>query len=229
MSGLAPKLRTFVLSVGGALVAVSTTAAQDGHGWRITDASGNFDIPYQPGLFTYELWLDCCRGGNPDGVASAELDLVSSSPSNSVLSFTPRNGFVNAGGPTDLRLTVSGCPCGPVLVGEILMLVTEPGSLCLGPSVNGVLATSSCQGFTREVSWQGLLFGGEYCGEGATNLCGILDWPEPCCFPEGTCQPVNPIDGCPGFVPPIPCEYYDCPPIVSTVPRAWGRVKSRYR
>jgi hypothetical protein len=217
---------SFVVPAAALLVAVPGSRAQ--HGWIITDSSGAYEIPFVPGLSTFKLWLECCHWGDPAGVSTAEFDLVSTHPANTVLSFMPRNGFINTGGPTDLRLEVDGCPCGPVLAGEILVLLTQPGSLCIGPSASGIQATTNCQGVSSEITWQGLLFGGEYCGKGATNLCGIPDWPEPCCFPDGHCEYVNPIDGCPGIVPPIPCEYYDCGPTAAES-ESWGRAKGRYR
>ena len=60
------------------------------------------------------LWFYCTS--HVWGLATAEFDLGGTI---AVHSFTPQNGFVNAGDATHLLLSVGGCPWGPVVAGII--------------------------------------------------------------------------------------------------------------
>ncbi len=69
------------------------------------------------GITELYLWYYCGEGiAMTYGLAAAEFDLGGTIP---VLGFTPLNGFLNAGGATQLQLSVGGCPLGPVVAGII--------------------------------------------------------------------------------------------------------------
>jgi hypothetical protein len=85
------------------------------HGWTIsgrpTDPLYNqTDLPLGTGQLY--LWYFCAL--DPHGFAAAEFDVGGTI---AVHSFTPMNGFANAGDATHLLLSVGGCPMGPVLAG----------------------------------------------------------------------------------------------------------------
>ena len=135
----AASIALMVLVAGGA-------QAQRPYAWTISGSDTDWfenAIAFVPGLQTHYLWFSLHRASQ-DGVAAAEFRLASSSAANVVVSFTPAPGFLNAGGTTDLLLAVAGCPSGPIVAGNILLLVNEPGSLCFAPSVNEIMGTVDC-------------------------------------------------------------------------------------
>ena len=75
-------------------------------------------------------------------MSAAEFDLVPTGMT--VFGFTPMNGFLNAGGPTNLLLAVGGCPSGPLVAGS-MPTFDMPGDICFAPSAaNGILGTVDC-------------------------------------------------------------------------------------
>jgi hypothetical protein len=70
--------------------------------------------PYEETTVLY-LWYVCTR---EDGLSGAEFSFTGTM---TPLEFTPLNGFMNAGTDADLILSATGCPSGPVVVGEILV------------------------------------------------------------------------------------------------------------
>jgi hypothetical protein len=68
--------------------------------------------PFPLGTGQLYLWYYCTS--HPWGLAAAEFDVGGSI---AVHSFTPMNGFTNAGDATHLLLAVGGCPGGPLLAG----------------------------------------------------------------------------------------------------------------
>lgn len=146
------------------------------YGFTISASPVSPDVnttPFTPGLQTYHLWLKCCSlpAGFPQGIAAAEFGLVSTNPANVILAFTPKGVWLNAGSATNLFLAIGGCPCGPLIVGNILFLTNAPGSLCIGPSATGTKAGVDCTPNPQlwPVEWTGLDFGGGPCGKG--DLC----------------------------------------------------------
>jgi hypothetical protein len=88
-----------------------------GFGWTLsssaTDPLHNVD-PLPLGTAQLYLWYYCTM--DADGLLAAEFDLGGTI---AVHSFTPVNGFSNAGDATHLLLSVGGCPTGPVMAGII--------------------------------------------------------------------------------------------------------------
>ena len=84
----------------------------DGFGWSISASETDPAVNGGPlgGAVGYlYLWLDCAYN---EGMAAAAFVLEGDLP---LLSFTPRNGFLNAGTGNELLLAVGGCPTGPVV------------------------------------------------------------------------------------------------------------------
>jgi hypothetical protein len=129
-----------VLSLA-ALALVSNAWAAE-FGWTISTSSSdpNANTGSASGsVATLYLFLQC---GSGNGMASAEFDLCANGMS--VLAFTATNGFLNAGGPTNLLLAVGSCPVGPVAAGLILVLDLE-GDICPCPAAaNGNNVTVEC-------------------------------------------------------------------------------------
>ncbi|MGQ0721632.1 MAG: hypothetical protein ACT4PE_08680 [Candidatus Eiseniibacteriota bacterium] len=99
------------------------------------------------GIMTLYLWLWCALDG---GASAAEFDIAG--PAGSVLAFTPINGFLNAGGTTNLLLATP-CNAGPVVAGSWLCL-SLPGEFCLVPSVNGKNVSVDCIVFAEHPNQQ---------------------------------------------------------------------------
>ena len=125
-----------------AILAMASSAFGATFGWTIsgsvTDPDVNTGVATN-GVASLYLWLDCGIG---NGMASAEFDLcaVGINP----LAFTTMNGFLNAGGATNLLLAVGGCPNGPIVAGSILVL-DLPGNICPCPAAaNGNNVTVEC-------------------------------------------------------------------------------------
>jgi hypothetical protein len=111
------------------------------------------------------LWLKCCLLGALQGITAAEFALVSTDPANAILAFTPAEGWVSAGTETELLFAGAGCPGGPVVAGTILVSVSAPGSLCIGPDQLGTEASVDCSPnpVLWPIAWTGLDFGGGHC------------------------------------------------------------------
>ena len=117
------------------VLALATSVSARDFGWTLsnspTDALANSGT-FTAGILTLYLHYYCTNDGN--GLASAEFDIQSTSAANLVLAFTALNGFLNAGGATNLLLAVGGCPYGPVAAGNFLISANAPGQYCLVPS-----------------------------------------------------------------------------------------------
>ncbi|MFH1278219.1 MAG: hypothetical protein ABIK65_07565 [Candidatus Eisenbacteria bacterium] len=127
-----------------ALFVAAPGAFANQYGWTLSSSTTD---PYAntgsfiPGVIDVNLWLAC---SDLDGMAGAEFAIASSTPGNIVLAFTPMNGFLNAGSVVDLLLAVGGCPTGPILAGQWLVLSIVPGEYCLVPDAAGVMGTTDC-------------------------------------------------------------------------------------
>jgi hypothetical protein len=132
-----------ILAALAILVTASSAFGQAQFGWTISGSSANPDANTGAAtntVATLYLWLQC---GTGQGMASAEFDLGTGG-SMSVLAFTALNGFLNAGGATNLLLAVGGCPNGPVVAGSVLVL-DLPGDVCIVPAAaNGNNVTVEC-------------------------------------------------------------------------------------
>ncbi len=126
------------------VLALATSALAFDFGWTLsgsnTDPMVNTGSP-SAGVVSIYLWYYCTN--TAEGLASAEFDITGSSLP---LAFTAMNGFLNAGGATNLLLAVGGCPAGPLLAGSFL--VNDLGSgfnLCISPSAsNGLNVSVNC-------------------------------------------------------------------------------------
>ena len=144
---------TMILVVPFAVGGLATLASADGtleYGWTISDSHTNAysnDGQFLPGIASLYLFYAC---NSDTGMAAAEFDVVSNNPANIILAFTPKSGFLNAGGATKLLLAVGGCPNAqprgePVNAGIILVLSNAPGDFVIAPSnVNGNKVTVDC-------------------------------------------------------------------------------------
>jgi hypothetical protein len=84
-------------------------------GWTISGSATDplYNQSAQPlGTGQLFLWYYCTF--DRYGLAAAEFDVGGTI---AVHSFTPMNGFLNAGDATHLRLAVGGCPMGPIVAG----------------------------------------------------------------------------------------------------------------
>jgi hypothetical protein len=101
------------------VLAFATSVYAGEFGWSLSDSAtdylANTGTPVA-GLVTIYLWYACTN--NALGLASAEFDVAGTTVP---LSFTTANGFLNAGGATNLLLAVGGCPAGPVYAGTFLV------------------------------------------------------------------------------------------------------------
>jgi hypothetical protein len=113
------------------------------------------------GVTAYYLWLYCCDlpGGLQDGMSAAEFAILSGGPTH--LATIPQNGFLNAGSTTNLLLAVAGCPCGPVVAANLLV-ISLPGTMALAPSSTQTKGTVDCSPNPSlwAINWAGLGIGG---------------------------------------------------------------------
>jgi hypothetical protein len=104
-------------------------------GWTISASSVD---PYDNAteatstLRTLYLWYACCRYPIPGGMTAVEFGLESVGLVH--LSTNPVNGFLNAGSTTYILMAVGGCPCGPIVAAE-LMVIDNPGTMTIIPSI----------------------------------------------------------------------------------------------
>lgn len=107
-----------------------------GHGyrWWISSSSIDAEVNSSPapsgGLIPLYLWV----AGGPDELGLSAAAFAFLTPGTPQFGFTPMNGFLNAGGSTDLLLAVGGCPLGPVLVGSWNVWDIATGDYTLGAS-----------------------------------------------------------------------------------------------
>src|SRR5262245_55926834 len=140
-----PRLRRAALlcvaAVALLLAAVRAAHAQGApYVWTISDSNVDpfVNTDTTTGFHTVYLWLVCTELNDPDipnGMAAAEFAIVTSPAGvNLHIATNVQNGFLNAGTPTNLLLAVGGCPGGPVVVANLLVITNAPGNMCLGPS-----------------------------------------------------------------------------------------------
>jgi len=179
------------------------------------------------GLATYYLWLACCEEAQVDGMTAAEFDLVASGPAH--LATIPQNGFLNAGGTSNLLLAVGGCPCGPLLAADLLVLAL-PGTISFAPSAaTGTKGTVDCDPnpALHPIDWVGIGIGVDPPGKGTVNDCNVIGH---CvgyiCYPDGSCEKLLCNLPCVSCGDVANCE--DCQP-TSVEAVSWGRVKGLYR
>ena len=145
-----------------AVLALPASAFAQGapYAWSISASNTNeFMNTSAPtlGLRTVYLWLACCElpPGMQDGMATAEFDIVANSISH--VATVMQNDFLNAGGTTNLQMAVGGCPCGPIVAAN-LVIIDLPGTLDLAPSAaNGVGGTADCEANPQlwPIDWRG--------------------------------------------------------------------------
>jgi hypothetical protein len=158
----------------------SASAYAGEFGWTLSDSPTNvYSNSGTPvaGLVSIYLWYYCTN--NVEGFASAEFDIVGTTVP---LSFTPANGFLNAGGATNLLLAVGGCPYGPIMAGNFLVYDA------LGAGFNLCPAASAANGLNVSVNCVGLLmYWNDYIGY-------ANDGTVPCTNTIDLCY-ANPIEG----------------------------------
>lgn len=126
------------------LAAAPAAFAQNTYGWTIS--SSNSDPFVNTGSVTgaplaLYLWLQCAQ---PAGMSAAEFDFQTP-PGVLNFGFTAQNGFLNAGGNSNLLLAVGGCPTGPVSAGVWNVFNTAAGTYCLvNSAANGIRVTVDC-------------------------------------------------------------------------------------
>jgi hypothetical protein len=161
-----------IVSVLAVLSLAGSAFAEYEYGWTVsnspTDPLANTGAS-TPGIVNYYLWFYC---STTDGMSAAEFNGAATGgiiP----LAFTATNGFLNAGGATNLLLAVGGCPLGPVSAGFWLCQEIGPGELCIVPAGNGNNVTVDCR--TSPAAWDNDVRGfssvGEPCGVAIADLC----------------------------------------------------------
>ena len=165
------------LTIAAVVLFASSAMAQGtySYGWTLSNSAAdpfvNTGTPTM-GVVSIYLWYQCSL---EDGMSAAEFDLAGTI---SVFAFTAMNGFLNAGGATNLQLAVGGCPLGPIFAGTVLIM-DAPGNLGLVPSINSFNVTVDCgtAGFlTHDNNWIGYASdGGAVPGSGqaAGELCTV--------------------------------------------------------
>lgn len=179
-------------------------------------------------LATFYLWLACCEESQVQGMAAAEFDLVSSGPTH--MATTPQNGFLNAGNTSTLLLAVAGCPCGPIVAAELLV-IAEPGTMSFAPSAfSGTKGTADCEfsPTVHPIDWRGIGIGVDPPEKGGINDCNIVgECVGYICLPDGNCEKILCSYPCPnGCGDVATCE--ECEP-TSVEAASWGRLKGLYR
>jgi hypothetical protein len=118
-------------------------------GWTISDSPTDpFSNTGTTNATLLYLHVQCATLGV---IESAEFDLEFLNGQGEIMQFVPNAPFVNAGGPSNLLLSVPGCPEPPLLVGEIHCAFYGPDELCIVPSAtNGFNWTFTCDGMAIE-------------------------------------------------------------------------------
>jgi hypothetical protein len=153
--------------------------AQAPYAWTISASTASpFVNTAQPTgtLATYYLWLACTDlpPGYEDGMASAEFDIVTSPPNSHIATVMINPPFLNAGGTANLLIAAGGCPGGPIVAANLLVLSVAPGTMDFAPSAaNGNKVTVDCSldPQTWPMDWVGLGIGTEPNGKGSAD-CG---------------------------------------------------------
>lgn len=121
----------FVATLVVGLGASAPADAENRYGWTISASSTD---PFQNtgtatnALTTLYLWFQC---STDDGMSAAEFAIEATGPAH--VGTLAMNGFLNAGGTTNLLLAVGGCPEGPVVAANLLV-IDLPGTLCFAPT-----------------------------------------------------------------------------------------------
>jgi hypothetical protein len=148
-------MKRFLTAFVVAILAVAPAAMAQNFTWTVSNSttsavSNSGAIAPGPSMFAGNLylWLYCDNTGA--GMAAAEMDVVELRGGGAPTGFTPLNGFLNAGGPTDLLLAVGGCPSGPILAGSFSVgpdAFLPDIEICLVPSaLNNRNITVACGG-----------------------------------------------------------------------------------
>jgi hypothetical protein len=163
------------LAVGILVMGPAPALAQNSYSWAITDLTGSSVSTFTgPGTLFLNLSLYCAPN---DGASAAEFDVSSSNPANIVLAFTALNGFLNAGGATNLLLATP-CTNGPVVAGQLIVSSNAPGEYCLVPSGNGKKVTVDCTVF---LEWQNT-------SAGFSNVGSLPTCTEVLCFVDSVVE-----------------------------------------
>jgi hypothetical protein len=170
------RLSTIRFLVLAGLLVLAPPAQAKRYGWSIsnseTDPFSNTGNPTYAVTKLY-LWLQCC---DTDGMSAAEFDIETSSIS--LLATTTQNGFLNAGGTSNVLLAVGGCPCGPMVAAELLV-VDSGGTVCLVESAeNSIRASVDCETLPElwPIDWIGYSSAGpDPCGSGRLCRSELLD------------------------------------------------------
>jgi hypothetical protein len=139
--------RILTIAFALSLVATGAFAQTYDYGWSLSGSMTDPGVntgPAAGGLVPVYLWLTCT--GSFGGWAAMEADLeIPAGWSN--FGFTPMNGVLNAGNPTNLLLAVGGCPVEPFLAGSWNLFdpAASGGGVCLVASAaNGYNVTVDC-------------------------------------------------------------------------------------
>ena len=129
---------TTILVALAALMTLPSLADAQASGYYEWSVSSSLSEPYvntgpdgAGGVVTYYLWyvVGCYtppQDPNLEGMAAADFGLYPLGDWQ-IIAFTAQNGFLNAGGSTNLLLAVGGCPTGPIVAGNILVTGTAGG------------------------------------------------------------------------------------------------------
>lgn len=138
------KTTTTLLALALALIFATAALAGNEYGWTISNSNSDpFSNTGAPtgGVATYYLWFQC---STVEGMAACEFAITSTGISH--LATTAVNGYLNAGSTNQLLLAVGGCPPGPVIACNLLVLDAAGGEMCITDSQqNGLRVTVDCQ------------------------------------------------------------------------------------
>lgn len=184
------KVTGAIVAVMTALVLASSAQAGGGTGayeWKVSFSSTDPDSQVSPplgGIAQLYLWyMGCNTVPAGPGMSAAEMDIEFTTwvP----LGFTPANGFLNAGGTTNLLLAVGSCPVGPVVAGSWFVNGAS-GKTRITPAVStGEATTVDCNTSVPGLyTWPGQV---RHVGAGTNDAGSLQDWGHGC-----TLDPVNP-------------------------------------
>lgn len=134
-----------ILTIVSVLLIVAVpAAAQQYYFWTLSSSNSDPLLnagPISGPPFPLFLWLRCAV---PGGMAAAVFDLATPAGISN-FGFTPMNGFLNAGGASNLLLAVGGCPQGPVVAGSWTLFGSTAGGICLvNSAADGIRVTVDC-------------------------------------------------------------------------------------
>lgn len=164
-----------VLTIATALTMLAIPVSAEQYGWTISSSSTDPFVNSGPVLsapLTLYLWFAC---NVDDGMAVGEFDV--SAPGMSNFGFNPLNGYLNAGGASNLLLAVAGCPNAPVVAGQWTFFGFAPADICLVPAAGtGMFNTINCDDVAPQpfpITQKGYAYGtaGGACDE---ELCPVV-------------------------------------------------------